>query len=132
MTFHGQVTGPEKERQFRKAHIFLLPTYYPWEGQPLSIIEALAYAVPVISTYHKGIPEEVIDGFNGVLIKPKSPVDVAEAIVRLTESPDQYHSYSQSARSHYVSNFRRSVHLRRLISVIMGCEEDALPAFRNN
>jgi glycosyltransferase involved in cell wall biosynthesis len=120
VTYHGQVIGKQKEKQFTQANIFLLPTSYPWEGQPLSIIEALAFSIPVISCNHKGIPEMVECGRTGLFVKPKAPRSIASAIIDITEDSGRYSNMSLSAREHYEGNFKREVHLNKLIQVIYG------------
>jgi glycosyltransferase involved in cell wall biosynthesis len=119
ITYHGQVLGSDKESLLKKAHVFLLPTYYPWEGQPLSIIEAMAYATPIISCKHKGIPEMIDGGINGHFVMPKDPKDIAEKIKAITSSSDKYMNYSEQSRIKYEKDFRREVHLDRLISKIL-------------
>ena len=118
ITYHGQVLGSDKESLLKKAHVFLLPTYYPWEGQPLSIIEAMAYATPIISCKHRGIPEMIDEGINGHFVMPKDPKDIAEKIKAITSSSDKYMNYSEQSRIKYEKDFRREVHLNRLISHI--------------
>ena len=49
VTYYGQVTGDRKNKCFESSHVFVLPTNYPWEGQPLSIIEAGAWSLPIFS-----------------------------------------------------------------------------------
>ena len=128
VTYHGQVLGTEKQRQFENAHVFLLPTSYPWEGQPLSIIEALAFGSPVISCYHKGIPELMEDGVSGVFVEPQSPQAVADALLKISANGEQYQFMSQAARAHYETHFKCEVHLERLISVILDCPESDVSA----
>jgi len=120
--YHGRVSGEKKEKMLREANFFVLPTFYPWEGQPLSIIEALAFGTPVISTYHKGIPEQVKDGYNGYLMKTNAPQEIIDAILQGVKSPDNYSTLSKNAIKHFQDNFTREVHLKRLISLI--CEDD--------
>jgi glycosyltransferase involved in cell wall biosynthesis len=120
--FHGTVEGKDKEEFLKQAHIFVLPTYYPWEGQPISITEALAFATPVISTPHKGIPEQVIDNYNGYLVQPKEPKCIADAIRRTISSPEGYIQLSSNARTHYEGCFRREDYLKRLITIICDYE----------
>ena len=43
--YHGTVAGERKRALFDQAHVFCLPTYYPYEGQPISILEAYASRV---------------------------------------------------------------------------------------
>lgn len=123
VTYHGQVLGSAKEAQFLKANIFLLPTSYPWEGQPLSIIEALAFSTPVLSCCHKGIPELIEDGVTGCFVEPRSPEAIANALQNMVTDSDVYARMSAAARKHYETNFKREVHLKRLISVIINCPE---------
>ena len=120
VTYHGQVIGKKKEKQFMQANIFLLPTSYPWEGQPLSIIEALSFSIPVISCNHKGIPEMVEPGRTGLFVKPKAPRSIASSVIDITEGSGRYSNMSLSAREHYEGNFKREVHLNKLIKVIYG------------
>tara|TARA_B110001450_G_scaffold36731_1_gene32565 strand:- start:431 stop:1576 length:1146 start_codon:yes stop_codon:yes gene_type:complete len=119
VTFHGQVLGKEKDLRFEESHIFLLPTSYPWEGQPLSIIEALAYRTPVITCFHKGIPELVKNGKTGSFVDAGSPESIASTVFDMVSDATSYSIMSQSARMHYEKNFKREVHLERLIKVIL-------------
>lgn len=125
VSYHGTVRGEEKKRILQNANVFILPTAYPWEGQPISIIEALAYGLPVISTRYRGIPEQVKDDFNGVLLEEKSPQAIADAVEKLWQNPSLYEQYSQNAISHFQQHFTREAHLSRLIPVILG-HKDAL------
>lgn len=118
VTYHGQVTGSEKEARFIDASLFLLPTNYPWEGQPLSIIEALAFSIPVISCFHKGIPEQIDDGVCGRLVPSASPPAIAKAVLEICSSEESYKKYSRAARKKYETDFTREKHLEKLIGVI--------------
>jgi glycosyltransferase involved in cell wall biosynthesis len=118
--YHGTVRGARKREILQEANIFILPTLYPWEGQPISIIEALAYGLPVIATRYRGIPEQVIDGRNGFLLEEKSPQAIADAVEKLWRDPMLYQQFSQHAVQHYRQNFTREAHLNRLIPVILG------------
>ena len=65
------------------ADIFIFPTYYRNEGHPWVIVEALAAGLPIISTDKGAIIESVIDGYNGYIVKPKSPNQITEKIIKL-------------------------------------------------
>jgi len=62
----GWVRGREKEKILRESTIFVLPSYN--EGMPMSLLEAMSYQLPVVTTNVGGIPQ-VIDQ-NGYMIKP--------------------------------------------------------------
>ena len=68
----------------QKAEIFALPSQIAksgeCEGLPIVILEASACGVPVVSTYHSGIPEAVIDGETGFLVSEKDHKSLAEKL----------------------------------------------------
>jgi len=66
--------------------IFILPSL--WEGLPNSIIEAMAIGLPIIASDVGGVSELIKDGENGILIKPKSPQQIASSIIYLIENPN--------------------------------------------
>ncbi len=61
--------------------LFVLSSYL--EGMGSSIMDAMAYNLPVIATNVGGIPEVVIDGKTGLLVPPRRPAALAEAILKL-------------------------------------------------
>lgn len=119
VTFHGQVTGEAKLEQLHRCHLLALPTYYPWEGQPLAIIEGLAYATPIVCTPHSGLPELVRDGWNGRLVQPRSPESLAGVVAELaSQSAESYGLLSEHALEHYRSNFTAEAHLNKLVETV--------------
>ncbi len=68
----------------QKAEIFALPSQIAksgeCEGLPIVILEASACGVPVVSTYHSGIPEAVIDSETGFLVSEKDDKSLAEKL----------------------------------------------------
>jgi N-acetyl sugar amidotransferase len=77
--YHGIVGGQARRDLFQRAHIFCLPTYYPHEGQPLSILEAYAAGCVVLTTAHSGIVD-IFSPANGFLVRQKSSSSIAQAI----------------------------------------------------
>ena len=72
LKYHGKVVGQAKLELFKQAHIFCLPTYYPYEGQPISILEAYASGCAVLTTAHSGIGDIFRDGKNGLQVEARS------------------------------------------------------------
>lgn len=71
--FLGWVRGEDKDKAFKEASIFCLPSYA--EGFPMGVLDAWAYGLPVITTPVGGIPDIAIDGKNCLLFNP-GDVDV--------------------------------------------------------
>lgn len=68
ITYHGIVSGNAKTQLLKNCDVFALPTYYPKEGQPISILEAMGNGMAIISTKHAGIPDVVKHRENGILL----------------------------------------------------------------
>jgi glycosyltransferase involved in cell wall biosynthesis len=56
------------------------------EALPISILEAMANGSVVITTNFRGIPDMISDGVTGVIVPPKSPGSIANAIIELLRS----------------------------------------------
>ena len=76
--FLSNVEDDELLKLYGKSHIFVLPSVTACngdqEGIPVVLMEAQATGLPIISTYHSGIPEIVVDGRSGFLV-PERDVD---------------------------------------------------------
>lgn len=66
--FLGWINGAEKDKAFRHASIYCLPSYS--EGFPMGVLDAWAYHLPVITTPVGGIPDVAKDGENLQLFTP--------------------------------------------------------------
>lgn len=60
-----------------------------FEGTPLSVLEYMEAALPVVATRVGGIPEMVTDGVEGLLVDPRDPEALAEALLRLARDPER-------------------------------------------
>lgn len=69
--FTGHLRGEAKSKVFSRADVYLLPTY--GEGMPISVLEAMAYGLPVISRTVGGIKDFFEDGKMGFVTESRSP-----------------------------------------------------------
>ena len=58
-----------------------------YEGSPLSVMEYMAAAKPVVSTRVGGVPELLAEDVHGLLVQPRDPEALAEAVARLLRDP---------------------------------------------
>ena len=106
--------GMEKAKQFMKSNFFLLPSYYINEGQPVSVLEALAYGcVPIVTDYR--LISSMVNNDNGFFVSPKSPNEIVKIIKDLSKNPRLYKQYSQSAINYYLENFTAEKYTEKLI-----------------
>jgi colanic acid/amylovoran biosynthesis glycosyltransferase len=88
----GAVEQREVLNLYQQCHIFCLPSVTSsngdQEGIPVVLMEAQALGIPVISTFHTGIPEVVFDGKSGFLVPEKDVDALAEKLEYLIEHPE--------------------------------------------
>lgn len=97
VTFLGPIFNDQKLEFWRTADIFVFPTYHQ-EGLPYAILESLASGTPMITTPIGNIPDAVEHGLEGLLVKPKDPAAVADALVELLTNPDRLREMSENCR----------------------------------
>lgn len=95
VVFEGWVSGDRKIDLLNLADVYILPSYN--EGLPISILEAMAYRLPIISTPVGGIPEIVVDNENGFLVEPGDSKALGEAILKMLSNEDFRKSAGKSS-----------------------------------
>ena len=82
----GQLPPDEVAAAYREADVFCLPSW--WEAMPLSVLEAMATGLPVVATSVGDVPRIVRDGATGLVVPPRDPRALADALERVLRSPD--------------------------------------------
>jgi glycosyltransferase involved in cell wall biosynthesis len=95
-TFLGVITGETRQQCLRESNIFVLPTYFEFEGLPLSILEAMSYGCALIVTDHAAIGSVIEDGVNGLICRPKDALDVAAKIIELIDDREKLYRIQQN------------------------------------
>lgn len=101
--FVGWISGYDKHQLFSKASLFCLPSYA--EGFPMSVLDAWAYGLPVITTPVGGIPEVAHDGLNITLFDPDNPEYLAKKLKELIMSKELQAQLSKAALSFAKNQF---------------------------
>ena len=81
VTFLGSVKGSAKYAAFRSADAYLFPSYH--EGLPISVLEAMAYGIPVITSRVGGLPDFFADGSMGFMSESRDPEVLAALVEKL-------------------------------------------------
>lgn len=108
------VNESTKASILKQSDVFVFPTYYPYEGHPWVIIEAMAAGLPVISTYHAAIPESVEDGINGFLVNKCNPEGIRDRLTELIENDELRKRMSLESRRIYEDKFTEEIMISRL------------------
>ena len=80
--YQGFVSGDEKNRLFRESDLFCFPTYYENENQPVNLIEAMAFGLPILTTRWRSLPELFPANYPG-LVNVRSPEQLADRLLAL-------------------------------------------------
>ncbi len=103
VTISDPVPQEELAKFYAEAAVFALPCQVADNGDrdgiPNVLAEAMAMEVPVVTTDVSGIPELVRHGFNGLLVPPKDPQALADAIETILRNPDYARRLGRLARS---------------------------------
>jgi len=96
VVFTNWVEHEEVVKLFSGARGVVIPSVYP-EVFPTTMLEAMGCATPVIGTNHGGIPEIIIDGYNGFLVKPENSNELAEKMIFLLKNPNEAERMGENA-----------------------------------
>ncbi len=98
--------------------IFVLPSWI--EGMPVTILEAMAAGKPVVATPVGGVPEVVVEGETGLLVPPRDPDRLAEAITFLIKNPEIARRMGEAGRERVRQHFSE----QRMIDQVMTMYEE--------
>jgi len=131
VVLHGALPHDEVVAELARASVFIQHSVtaenYDIEGLPVSILEAMAAALPVVSTRHSGIPEAVIADATGILVEEGDVDGTAEAMAGLIENPDRAAAMGQAGYERLLSSFTHQQVRERLLR-IMGLEAMSIEA----
>jgi glycosyltransferase involved in cell wall biosynthesis len=116
--YHGIVGGTAKAQLLGQAQVFCLPTYYPYEGQPISILEAFASGCAVVTTDHSGIFDVFTPGDCGLAVQPRSAESIAAALRQCLADRVALLKQARHNRRLADERYRVATYNRRLLSVL--------------
>lgn len=120
LRYHGMVRGERKLALFHDAHLFCLPTYYPYEGQPISILEAYASGCAVLTTDHSGILDVFDSQRSGFCVAKRSSAAIRQAIEQALADPKRLRTMALHNRTVASEEYRTDRYNARLIRILDG------------
>ena len=99
----GQQTQDAVINWLERSHLLIAPSVTAkngdQEGIPNVLKEAMAMGLPVLSTYHSGIPELVENGVSGFLVPERDPAALAERLGHLADHPELWPAMGRAGRA---------------------------------
>jgi colanic acid/amylovoran biosynthesis glycosyltransferase len=111
----GEMVRDEVRVWWRRARVAVLSS--DSEGMPISLIEAAACGVPAVATAVGGIPELVENEVTGLLVPPRDPMALANALAREVTDSKFANEMGQAARRRVLDDFSLSLQVDRLIAL---------------
>lgn len=115
VTLLGWIDRTTREALLSQVDVFVLPSYN--EGLPMSVLEAMAFGIPVITSPVGGIPELITDGVNGLLVPPGSITDLSNALNKLYDSNALRVELGTQGRCRLAETYSRDSSTLRLLNV---------------
>jgi glycosyltransferase involved in cell wall biosynthesis len=101
----GPIYGAAKDALFRDSDLFAFPTFYAPETFGLVLLEAMQWALPIISTPEGAIPELVIEGKTGFLVQQRDAEALADRLAYLLQEPQRRREMGEQGRKHFLGKY---------------------------
>lgn len=102
----GSVHGDQKDELLRRADVYVQSSHH--EGMPISVLEAMAYRLPIVATRVGAIPEVIEHDVHGLLVPTRQPSELARAMK--TIASDAILRQRLAGASHALAQTRFSLH----------------------
>jgi glycosyltransferase involved in cell wall biosynthesis len=99
----GPLYGDDKKTEFLNSDIFVFPTLF--EAFGLVNLEAMQFGLPVVSSIEGAIPDVILDGKTGLLIRPGDVEDLKVKLTKLLRDPDLRQNMGTAGRRRFLQLF---------------------------
>jgi glycosyltransferase involved in cell wall biosynthesis len=108
----------DKDKSLRTADIFCFPTFYHKECMPLVLLEAMQYSLPVVSTFEGAIPDIIVDGLTGFLVKQKDEIGLADKLDAMIKDPLMRYKIGMAGKEKFIGEFTIDKFENRLYKIL--------------
>lgn len=124
IAFLGAQTQETVSEYLNNSDVFLLPSVTAldgdMEGIPVALMEAMAIGIPVISTFHSGIPELIEDRVSGFLVNENDAASIAGVISEIIDNPGVLPDICRNAKHKIDNEFDQDKSYSRMLNILLG------------
>ena len=121
---HARLLGPRYDVPALLAASDVYVSSSHWEGLPISILEAMAAGLPIVATSVGDIPR-LVPTDSGILVPPKQPEALAQALRPLCDDAPRRHIYGAAGRAHVTQHYDANIWVTRLTAVYKEAQASA-------
>jgi len=114
----GIVNGDDKKNLLEWGNVFVLPTFYKMEGQPISILEAMATTNLVVTTNHAGISDVFQDKINGYFVEKNNENSIEKILSYLAANKSELKKIAEYNKTFFLNNFTVDIFKKNLLEII--------------
>ena len=114
----GVVYGEAKKNLLAWGNVFVLPTFYKMEGQPISILEAMATKNLVVTTNHAGILDIFKDKVNGFLVQKDNIKSIQDILTYIAKNKSEIKKIATYNKGYFLENFTVNSFKENFIKII--------------
>jgi glycosyltransferase involved in cell wall biosynthesis len=92
------------------------------EAMPLSLIEAMAARLPIVTTSVGGVPEVVQDGVSGLIVPPDDAPALTQAVARQLAHPDAARAMADAGHAHYLAHLTADTMVAHTLALYQGLQ----------
>lgn len=116
ITYCKPIRGQEKIETYLSSNVFILPTYYKMEGQPIALLEAMLTGHIIITTDHAGILD-ICSNKNGYIVNKKDPQQIADKLGHIANNLDEFKEMMIHNHHYAKNNYKPEDFINRLADV---------------
>ncbi|WP_338128803.1 glycosyltransferase [Rahnella perminowiae] len=124
IAFLGAQTQETVSEYLNNSDVFLLPSVTAadgdMEGIPVALMEAMAIGIPVISTFHSGIPELIEDRVSGFLVNENDAASIAGVVCEIIDNPGLLPDICRNAKQKIDNEFDQDKSYSRMLNILLG------------